>query len=397
MQVGLGQVCITPRQKELVNQALDNNRLSSGPMIHRFEELTAQLYGTKHAIFLASGTCALQIILEALKELRGWDDDCEVIVPATTFIASVAAVRHAGLVPVLGDVDPLTGNLEPIEIIRQQSSRTVAVMTVHLLGRAANMTRIVDYAGNLDIIEDCCEAAGVEHDGKRVGSIGIAGAASSYVCHHVSTGIGGAIVTNNDQLVTICRSLMVHGRDPSYLSMDDDDGLDDAQLTAMMRTRYSFVRWGHSFRASEMEAALGVGAMEDDVLFTADQESRRIVAFEIGEALKPWADRIAPQEWPKGSNPLFYPLVCDSEETCRGLSEAYERAGIETRPLMPLLTQPTILDMLARQSRTVREYPNALKLCRTAFLVGCHSGIQAAEIENIRKVTEDFFSKRSAT
>jgi dTDP-4-amino-4,6-dideoxygalactose transaminase len=396
MIIQFGQSIITHRQIEFVTQALTDNRVSRGRFTRRFEELLAELHGVKHAIFMASGTCALQCMLEAAKEYRGWPEGAEVIVPATTFIATVATVRQAGLTPVLCDVEPLTGNID-IGLFSLPWKNAVAVMPVHLLGRSANMSAIEDFKGwRLDILEDCCEAVGVSRNGQPVGSFGLAAAISTYVCHHVSTGVGGAVLTNNDDIATICRSLMQHGRDPNYLWLEDDDDLDDSQVAGMMRARYHFPRWGHSYRATEMEAAMGVGAMEGKWDISNDRLKRRLVAHDIGVALRKYDDRIASQVWHDGDSPLFYPLICDTPETCQGLSEAYERAGIETRPMMTLLDQPPILKMLAEQRRTVTDYPNALKLCTTSFLIACHSGMTSEAIEWIRLTTEAFFNRSAS-
>lgn len=397
MIVPLGHVHTSERQIELVMQALRNNRTSSGPFTAQFESLIGDIHGVAHAIFMASGTCGLLVALEAAKEVRGWPDGAEVIVPATTFIATVAAVRQAGLTPVLCDVRPDDANIDVSKVGGSITKNTVAVLPVHLLGRACQMWELQSLCEDhgLDIIEDCCEAVGVTYGGKPIGSFGIAGAISTYVCHHVSTGVGGAVLTNSAELATICRSLMVHGRDPSYLKLEDDDGLDDAALSGMMRARYSFVRWGHSFRATEMEAALGIGALED-VPISESRRQRNEVAYALDcELTDKWPEYLERQKWPDGSNPLFYPVVCKDGATCRGLSHAFELDGIETRPLMPLLMQPTIRAMLAAQGVSPFKYRVACDLLARAFLIGCHPGIQSEHVEHIRETAAAYFAGQS--
>jgi len=368
-----------------------NNRISRGPFTSQFESQVGVRHGVSAVVFMNSGTSALECLLEAAKEHFGWPDGAEVVVPATTFIATVAIVRRAGLAPVLCDVELATGNIDVQKIGGSISRKTVALLPVHLLGRACDMTNLMSLADSfgLQVIEDCCEAFGVNYYGTPVGSFGIGGAISTYVCHHVSTGVGGAVLTNNSDIATICRSLMQHGRDPEYLSMDDDDGLDDAALSSMIRARYSFVRWGHSYRATELEAALGVAALEDYGKLNA---VRTCIAHDIAVALYEWRDRIRSQVWPTGSSPLFYPIVCDTAETCAGLSEVFERSGIETRPMMPLLTQPIIVKMLAEQGRKPEDFPNAMALCERAFLIGCHPAVDEEAVEEIRKTTESYFT-----
>jgi dTDP-4-amino-4,6-dideoxygalactose transaminase len=396
MIVPLGHVEVTPRQIELVTEALRNNRISRGPFTDKFESLIGEIHGVSHSVFMASGTCALLVALEAAKELQGWPDGAEVIVPATTFIATVAAVRQAGLTPVLCDVRADDANIDVSKIGGSITPRTVAILPVHLLGRACDMTNLMMLADDfgLEVIEDCCEAIGVSHCGRPVGSWGLAGVISTYVCHHVSTGVGGSILTNSDALATICRSLMVHGRNPVYLRLEDDDDLDDSSMKIMMNARYNFCRWGHSFRASEMEAALGVGEMEECPV-DESRKKRNAIAGALSLIFQKWPDRIALQEWPHGSSPLFAPIMCDTPETCRGLSRHFEKNQIETRPVMSLC-QPIIVKMLAEQDKSFDDFPIACQWRDRGFLVGCHPAISMDQIRHIESVTAAYFSGESS-
>lgn len=395
MTIPIGIVSINDRQAELVNRSLRNHRLSYGPMTRRLEERLAEIHGVRHAVFMASGTCALQVALEAAKERHGWTDGSEVIIPATTFIATMSAVLHAGLTPVLCDVEWDRFGLAPGQIDQHKTKRTVAVLPVHLLGRAALMDLICAEAERLGlkVIEDCCEAVGVEFNGQPVGSFGIAGAMSSYVCHHFSTGVGGAVLASDDKLATTCRSLMQHGRSPDYLKIEDDDGLDDAAIASMMRARYSFERWGHSYRATELEAALGVGLIDEEKSENIIAAERSLAFLRIRDALASFSEWIQQPGFTRDDSPLFYPLLCRNEMTCAGLGEAFEKAGIETRPLMPLLTQKIVLDYLAKQGKSPADFPVAADLCRRAFIIGCHLDIGPAEADLIRRTAEVYFTE----
>lgn len=383
------------RQIERVERTLRAKRTSRGPETIEFESRMADSHLSRHCVFMASGTCGLQVALKAAKEKFGWPDSGRVLIPATTFVATASAVRDAGLIPDFCDVDPFTGNISPIDLERTLRRWHVALVVVHLLGRAADMDSIMDIADRrgVPVIEDSCEAVGVEHHEDPVCTFGVGGAFSTYVCHHVSTGIGGGVLTNDDQIAEISRSLMVHGRDTRYLQIEDDDELDLDSLIAMKRQRYRFVRWGHSYRATEMEAALG-NAQLDCQSICDDRATRMRVAQNIGSALAPWSDRICQQVWPIGSSPLFYPLICDTKETCDDLSTAFERADIETRPMMPMLTedQPIVLDALAREGKSPQDFPSALDLTRRAFCIGCHPGITEEQTIYIGEVAERYFA-----
>ena len=264
-RIRLGHVAVGEVERNLLADVIAQQRLSYGPKTRELEQRIAALHNVKHAVFMASGTCALQVGLESMKEIHDWPDDGEVIIPATTFIATMSAVIHAGLRPVLCDVEADTFGMDSARIREHVTDKTVAVLPVHLLGRACKLGDImrVTRGGTgeryIPTAEDCCESVGVGIDvvaGRiMVGEQAAFAAISTYVCHHLSTGVGGAVLTNNDELATICRSLIQHGRDPSYLSLDDDS-------PETVDAKYRFVRWGHSYRGSELQAALGLAGVK---------------------------------------------------------------------------------------------------------------------------------------
>src|SRR5207249_5320991 len=115
----------------------------------------------------------------------------------------------------------------------------------------------------LKVIEDSCETVFARYKGKKVGSLGDIGCFSTYVAHYIVTGVGGFATTNDPKLAVRLRSLMNHGRDSIYFQIDDDKGLKGAKLREVVARRFSFVSVGHSFRATEFEAALGLAQLEE--------------------------------------------------------------------------------------------------------------------------------------
>src|SRR5262249_19459450 len=223
-QIGVGGFTISERGKQLVMQALESNRLSAGPMMARFESEMAAAHDCKFGLMCNSGTSALHIALAALREVHGWRDGDEVLVPAVTFVASSNVVMYNNLKPVFVDVDPKTYTLDPAKIEARITPRTRAIMPVHIGGQPCDMEPIVDIAGrcNLRIVEDSCETMFVSDKGKMVGSFGDVGCFSTYVAHVITTGVGGLCTTNDPDLIVILKSLMNHGRDSIYIRIDDD-------------------------------------------------------------------------------------------------------------------------------------------------------------------------------
>ena len=261
--IGVGDLQITKEDKEIVNKVLDSNRLSYGPITKEFEQNFAKIHDSRFAIFTNSGTSSLHIGLAALKEKYNWNDGDEVIVPAVTFIATSNIVIHNNMKPVFVDVEESTFNINPKKIEEAITEKTKAIIPVHLLGLPASMDPIINIAQKhkLRIMEDSAETMFARYKGKSVGSFGDIGCFSTYVAHYLVTGVGGLNTTSDPDLAVRIRSLMNHGRDSIYISIDDDKTDDQQKLKEIIEKRFSFVTLGHSFRATEMEAALGLSQL----------------------------------------------------------------------------------------------------------------------------------------
>ena len=361
---------------------LRSGRISPGPVTATFERRFAELHNVSHAAMCNSGTGALQLSLQALKERYRWQDGAEVIVPAMTFVATVNIVLYNNLRPVLVDIDPNTFNMDPAACEAAVTGRTVAMIPVHLFGQPADMTSLMAVAGQhgLKVIEDSCETAGVRHRGRMVGSFGDFSCFSTYMAHLITTGVGGLALTDDDENIIRFRSLMNHGRNPRYLRIDDDQGLSDSELLEVVFSRYEFVSLGQSYRATEMEAALGVGQL--DRLETS-LARRREIAARLTEALN-HADLQLPEP-AEGNEHAFmmYPILCRRAGLRDRLVVALEREGVETRFLLPILGQQCydgVLDHRAGQ------FPVAEDATENGFYIGCHPGMTDEDVTYIAEI-----------
>lgn len=195
---------------EAMEGVIKNADFILGAEVTRFEEEFAVFCGVKHCIGVGSGTAALYIAL--LSYGIGEGDD--VIVPAFTFKASAWAVAMAGAKPVLAEVEPDTGNIDPKTLEKYITPNTKAIMPVHIFGHPADMDSIMEIAKkhNLLVIEDACEAHGAGYKGKICGSMGNCGAFSFYPSKNLGCyGDGGAIITNDDKLEKETRAIRNYG------------------------------------------------------------------------------------------------------------------------------------------------------------------------------------------
>ena len=226
-KIGVGGLEISDYEKQLVNEVLNSNQLTYGPVTKKFEEAFAKLHDCKFALFMNSGTSVLHVALASFKAMYGWHDGDEVLVPSVTFVATSNIVLHNKLTPIFVDVEPLTYNIDWTKIEEKITSKTRAIIPVHLLGLPATMDPILELSkkNNLTIIEDSCETMFATYNGRKVGSLGDMASFSTYVAHVLVTGVGGLATTSDPDLAVTMRSLMNHGRDSIYISCSDDEGL----------------------------------------------------------------------------------------------------------------------------------------------------------------------------
>jgi perosamine synthetase len=378
--VGVGDLKIGPRAKRYLSQVIKSSRVSYGPLSERFEREFAKLHGCDFGIFLNSGTSALHVSLAALKEKHGWKDGDEVIVPSVTFVATANVVLHNNLKPVFADVDPRTYNVDPAEIERRATARTRAVIPVHLLGLPADMEPILAIAEErgLKIIEDSCETVFAKYRGKVVGSFGDMACFSTYVAHYIVTGVGGLVTTRDPDLAVRVKSLMNHGRDSIYLRIDDGRKAKGQKLFDLVDRRFKFVSLGHSFRATEFEAALGLAQLEEHQGIVV---KRKKIAAMLTKGLKPLEDHIQLPYVPPDRDHTFmlYPIVVRKGEKT-GLIRHLESKGVETRDLLPLINQPVYKKLYGDLES---QYPVAKHLNHAAFYVGCHQYMSESDVSYI--------------
>lgn len=233
---------IGPLEKKLINEVIDTGWVSSvGPMIRRFESDFARFIGTKYAVAVSSGTSALDLALNVL----GIGPGDEVIVPTFTFAASVNSIIHLGATPVLVDSSPDDWNLDIGQVAGAITSRTKAIIVVHIYGIPANMKKLSLLAKRhgLYIIEDVAEAHGAKYNDRAVGAYGIVGCFSFFANKIITTGEGGMCTTNNKRLQDKMRTIMSHGSKPHG------------------SIYYYHQHIGHNYRMTSMQAALGVAQL----------------------------------------------------------------------------------------------------------------------------------------
>jgi dTDP-4-amino-4,6-dideoxygalactose transaminase len=242
--------------KERIGGVLESGRFILGPEVKAFEEEAAAYLGTADSIGVANGTDALVLVLEALGIGRG----DEVICPAFTFYATSEAVARVGATPVFCDIDPTTLNLDPAAVAERVGERTKAVLAVHLFGRPAALGEL---PAGVPVVEDAAQAFGAAVDGRRAGSIGVAGTFSFFPTKNLfGLGDGGLVATSDPALSERVRLLRFHGsRDKErFEAVGMNSRLDEIQAAALRLFLGKLDGWNAARRqAAARYADLGLG------------------------------------------------------------------------------------------------------------------------------------------
>jgi perosamine synthetase len=240
-RIPLAKPVITARERELVDQVLASGQLSLGPMLARFERIWAERIGVRHAIACSSGTAGLHMCLHA----AGVGPGDEVITSSFSFVASANAVLFTGADVVFAEVDPYTFNMDPAAVEAAITPRTKALVIVDIFGYPAEIPALIDIAERhgLAIVEDACQSIDGDYDGRKLGTWGHPAVYGFYANKQLTTAEGGIILTDDDELAQLLKSLSNQGR--------SDDG---AWLVHS--------RLGFNYRLSDVHAAIGVGQLE---------------------------------------------------------------------------------------------------------------------------------------
>jgi len=314
-------------EKKYVMDCLDTTWISSnGKYIQQFEARFAEFCGVKHAIACCNGTVALHAALVAY----GVGPGDEVIIPTLTFVATANAVMYCGATPVFVDSEPDAWNIDPAQIEAKITPRTKGIIAVHLYGHPADMDPIKEIGKKhgLFVMEDAAEAHGARYKGARTGSLADAGIFSFFGNKIITTGEGGMITTDDDEMAAQMRLLKGQGMDP--------------------KRRYWFPVIGYNYRMTNIAAAIGLGQLEK---IDWHLERRLEVASWYQEYLKdvPGVTWQPEMPWAKNVYWIFTILLADDLPISRDavMAKLHEE-GIETRPVFyPMHVLPPYAELAA--------------------------------------------------
>lgn len=399
------KVCDEEEVVNLVDSALEF-WLTQGHYYDEFEDKLAKYLGVKYVSYVNSGSSANLLAFFALtspllKERRIEKGD-EVITVACGFPTTVAPIIQFGAVPVFVDVDIPTYNLKVEDLEKAKSDKTKAVFIAHTLGNAFDIVKVKEFCDkyNLWLIEDNCDALGCEVliDGKykKTGTIGDIGTSSFYPPHHMTTGEGGAVYTDNSLLHKIINSLRDWGRDCICKSGVDDtchhryDG-EYGELPKGYDHKYVYSHFGYNLKATDLQAAIGCAQINKIDTFIKKRRENFNLLYKLLQDANMEEYFILPKETENTKASWFAFILTVKDGVNREKVVRYiESKNIQTRMLFAgnVIKQPCFDDIRGDNSkyRVVGDLKNTDKIMNDTFLVGVYPGLDEDRIKYMAKV-----------
>ena len=375
---------IGEEEKKGVLDVLNDGRLSTfiasagtdflgGKRIKELERLFCEYHNTKYAVSFNSATAALHAAIVAC----GVDPGEEIITTPYTFTSTATSAFMHNAVPVFADIKPDTFNIDPEEIKKKISHLTKAIIPVHLFGNPVDIDEVVEIAieNNLKVIEDCAQAPGAKYKNKLVGTIGDCGIFSLTENKNITSGEGGILITNNEEIAEVARLIRNHG---------------EAVVSGQKKRSYKSTILGWNYRMTEVDAAIGIEQLKKFPNFAKKRNKNFKDLYEI---------------FSKYSDKFILPRIIDKVEPCwfgfpitikensgfnrKDFIEFLERNGIQTRLIFTgnILYHPAYKQI---KHRIASDLTNTEIVFRNSFFLGVYPGIQDEHLNYIENVIEKF-------
>jgi perosamine synthetase len=357
-EINMASADLDAEDTAAVLEVMRSKRLALGPKVTEFERLSAEYAGAKHAIAVSSGTSGLHLVCRAL----GLGAGDEVITTPFSFVASSNCFIYEGAKPVFVDIEPETYCLDPERIEAAITPRTKAILAVDVFGHPADWDAITGIAQkhNLEVIADPCESLGAEYKGRKTGPFGAGGVFAFYPNKQITTGEGGMIVTNRDDVAALCRSMANQGR---------------GEMSAWLE----HARLGFNYRMDELSGALGVSQLRKLESFVA---KRQRVADHYNALLsdEPRVRTPIVKPWARMSY-FVYVVELQGDFERDAVMRGLEGRGVPSRGYFsPIHTQPYIKAMFSDQTG---QFPVTERVARRTVALPFHNNLPADDIEYV--------------
>jgi CDP-6-deoxy-D-xylo-4-hexulose-3-dehydrase len=380
MHVPVHGSCLDDSDWAELQKAVDAKWLTAGPYTHKFEQALQTRFGRRHALFVNSGSSANLVAMSALELPKG----SEVITSACAFPTTVNPIVQCGLVPVFVDCEPGTWNIDTSKLDAAYSDKVKAVVVAHTLGNPVNLEKIALFCLHHDLylIADGCDAAGAMYGGKQALSWGCISTLSFYPAHQITTGEGGAVLTDDPKLAKIARSYRDWGRD--CWCEGGHDNTCGKRFAGEYDHRYTYSHIGYNLKPLDLQAAIGLsqlGKLDEFVhqrLWNWEYLLERMDDLPI----------VLPKETPN-SNPSWFGFAFGTEDR-NELARYLDSHGVGNRPLFAgnITRQPAYKDVAYR---VVGDLHNSDYAFENVIWVGCWPGLTREQLDYTVEAIRGYF------
>lgn len=322
---------------QLAKFVLTSDRFTNGRKVREFESKWSQWLGSKHSLYVSSGSTANLLLLSAIKELYGLKNGDKVLVPSDTWVTNIAPVIQLGFTPIFCDIN--TNNFsfceDDLEYISKTHPDIKLIFVTHLIGFPANNNLYKKLFPEALILDDVCESHGCRSsDGSRVGSNSLGATFSFYFGHHISTVEGGMVCTNNDDLYNLLRLKRSHG-----LARESDRYDDYVKLYPDISKQFLFVTDGYNFRNHELGAVLGLSQLKRLDSYIERRNNNYQLFINL---ISKYSHKFRVPVFHSGCSNFCFPILCKDRGDAQKLRILFDDNGIEHRPIIGgnLLKQP---------------------------------------------------------
>lgn len=387
---------------------LEGNWLVTGEYVHRFQNVFAKRFGVKHAHMVNSGSSANLVLISALKKHLGWKDGAEVIVSPVGFPTTIAPLVQCGLKPVFVDIEMDTLNFDIDKIVPKITKNTRAIFVSPVLGNPPDMDELKKICNTyaLELIGDNCDSLGSKWDQRLLNSYYRGWSTSFYPAHHISTGEGGMVCSDDEELIATARSISWWGRDcrcvgKANLSACGTCGnrfskwLENEGVDVVMDHKYLFVNMGYNLKPLDLQGAIGLAQLRKlDAIESLRRANFRAIRekFLDPDTGSTWmTEDYKVAKWlPKADACWFgVPIICKDNAARQNLVNHFEKNKIQTRSYFAgnLLAHPGY-----RHLDDAALYPNAQQALAKVFFLGCPPHYGTEHVNYIGKVYMEFLS-----
>ena len=370
--------------------------IASGEEVNKFERNFSKKFNKKHSLMVNSGSSANLVMIAALKKYFDWQDGDEIIVSCVGFPTTIAPIVQNGLKPVFVDIDFGDLNWDLNQIKEKITSRTVAAISSPVLGNPYNVSKFVDLCrrNNIAVIADNCDSLGSKWHEKYLTDYSVAASCSFYPAHHICTGEGGMVSSDNEELISIARSIAWWGRACYCVGQQNllSCGVCGKRFSKwlvgydeVVDHKYVYDHMGYNLKPLDFQGALGSVQLEK---FDEIHYIRRLNKVRIQEIFEQIPGVRSVNELPQAETSWFgVPIICEDKNIKRKLVKHLEDNNIQTRNYFAgnILMHPGYKNL-----DDYSKYPNACKVLDLVFFVGCSPTITDQMIKYIEEVVSQF-------